>query len=314
LRLRADDLEVSVAAAACSAPTSIDGLDATLLANRLSYVTSGERSTLDVTGRLDARRGVVSGMTIGDAGCDLVVARDRVRLDRIGGGLVGGQIDAAVSYLDVTGGEAPAIRGKVVLADGDLTTLFAQLGVPSTETRGRFDLDVDLAGDTLSLASLKGGGNVRIRDGRLADVPWIALIYRRTFGYVLGEWLEPTFSSGEIEFERNGDRIRLPRIRLDSMVSNLPVGLRLTGDGEIGRTGVDLSIVPEILRTDDRLLIAPLLRLLTRPLFSYRVTGPLSNPRVQYRNLAMELLVPLTDDTNRPRIVEPKPPEWSQRF
>jgi hypothetical protein len=131
---------------------------------------------------------------------------------------------------------------------------------------------------------------------------------------VLGEWLEPTFSSGEIEFERNGDRIRLPRIRLDSMVSNLPVGLRLTGDGEIGRTGVDLSIVPEILRTDDRLLIAPLLRLLTRPLFSYRVTGPLSNPRVQYRNLAMELLVPLTDDTNRPRIVEPKPPEWSQRF
>lgn len=311
-RVRANGVEAFVSRAGLEAPLAIEDLSARMSAPEVKYTRVGDRRQLAFDGRVEDLRGRIAGVAVDSCSAFAAVSPGLVRIDRVLGRIAEGQLEPARTALDID--DASGIRGEVSLADADLTTLLAELGVPSVDTRGRFDVDLRLAGAEPTLAALGGSGTVRIRDGRLADIPWIAAIYRRTLGYVFGEWLEPTFSSGEIDFERRGDKIRLTRIRLDSLVPNVPLGLRLTGEGELGSTGIDLEIVPEILRSDDRLILSPLLRALTRPLFSYRVTGSLTNPRVSYRNLAMELLVPLADDTNRPRLVEPRKPDWSGRF
>lgn len=311
-RVRMREVEASIADANPTEPVAIEGLGARLRVPELTYSKVGDHRQITFGARIDSLNGRVGGLGIESVSADLDVSPRGMRADGIAGRIAEGSLDPARSALSIVSNEG--LRGGLVLTDGDLTTLLAQIGVPSVGTRGRFDVELNLEGKDPTLAALGGSGVVRIRDGRLADIPWIAAIYRRTLGYVFGEWLEPTFSSGEIVFERASDRIKLSHIRLDSMVPNVPVGLRLTGDGELGSTGIDLRIVPEILRTDDRLILAPLLRAITRPLFSYRVTGSLGNPRVSYRNVAMEFLLPMQDDTNRPRLVEPRKPDWSGRF
>lgn len=311
-RMRFVDATLSVADAALSEPAAISELHGGFRAAEASYTRAGDRVEVAFDGRVEGVRGRIGGLALDSVAAFATMSPRGLAVDRVLGRVAGGDIEPARTRVTIDA--ESGIRGEFALTDADLTTLLEQIGIPSADTRGRFDVALELSGAEPSLASLGGSGTVRIRDGRLADIPWIATIYRRTLGYVFGEWLEPTFSSGEIAFERDGDRIRLTRIRLDSLVPNVPLGLRLTGDGELGSTGIDLEIVPEILKADDRLILAPILRALTRPLFSYRVTGSLANPRVSYRNMAMELLVPLQDDTNRPRLVEPRKPDWNARF
>lgn len=294
---------------ALASPVAVEGIrgQCRSFAGTISIEDGETRATL--AGRVDGLFARLGGIELTDAAASLVVEPQSFRAENAVGRVAGGTLRPGATWLSVHGGITPWIRGSVQLDDGDLALLLSQLGIPNSGTRGQFSFEMKLDAKEGRLAALDGEGLVKIRNGRLADIPWIATIYRKTLGYVVGEWLEPTFSSGEIAFRREADRLKLTRFQLDSVDRAIPVGLRLTGSGELGATGIQLRIVPEILRSDDR-LIAPLLRLFTKQIFSYRITGSLRNPVVQYSNVAMDLMSPLEDDTNRPRLVDPARPVW----
>lgn len=262
---------------------------------------------LAVSGRFADFAVEVGGAELRGVNGRLHVDRDRIRFEQIGASFAGGTVDPASTYLRFDSGAGDSVTGRVRLAGADVGAILEDLGGGPGKASGQLSADFRFQGEGSRLSSFGGDGRVRVEDGDLWDLPVLAALYRFSVGFVLGASHRPRFSTVKVDFHVADGAVFLDPFELESPL------LSVTGRGVMGKTGIDLRVVPRVVSVDVPLL-SPLIGLLKGGLLSYRVYGSPMNPRVVYWNLADDVMGGGSDVTALPRL-PPRPlPDWQERF
>lgn len=133
--------------------------------------------------------------------------------------------------------ETPTYRFTVNLHDGRLEGVTRNLAPGTKPLKGRIAARVSLQGEGVTVATLKGEGDVDIREAELYEFPQIIKIFQ-LLSYQ--ESAQSSFSSATVKFQVIGDRIKLSNVLMSGDA------LTLFGDGWITLKGqetlVDLTL------------------------------------------------------------------------
>jgi hypothetical protein len=232
-------------------------------------VTLGDAPT--VTGEIRDLNGRLWKRSLAGAKAKVSLRDGLLRLDDVRGDLDGGVITGKVRVsLRGDGG----LRLTTALEDVPLNRFLAEEGsLPDPEVSGRLDAELRLTKDGPSLDRLDGKGKVKVRDAALWDVPFFSAIFGALSAIPPIKY-KPVFHSADVEFDVDGDALRIEAMEFRSDLVSLERGrgtISLFGD-------VDLVLVPKV-RTIDIPGLSDIWSLIkTGLMYRLRIRGTLDRP------------------------------------
>lgn len=200
---------------------------------RLGDGQGGSGRLVDVRGRIEDIR--VEGLSTPLSWQDGILRADPVTA-RVADGAFRG-------HLFVHTRDPTAFEGAVRVTDFDLAKLQEDLsptGAPVSGT-GNAEVRFQSRGDTLR--DLTAAGTVRIRDGSLGDLPFVATIFAMG-ARILNTENRPQFESADVEFVLKDEVFELRRIDLRGPLFEMP------GRGTLDTTGVvELYFTPDFIKS-----------------------------------------------------------------
>jgi hypothetical protein len=236
---------------------------------------TGEAFRLD--GQIRSLEGGLWGRRLENGIGTIVVREGDLRLESFQADLEGGRLEVDL-VTDLVSG---SVRAGIDLRELPLER-FHRLpgGGRSSSVSGRLDGRLDLEHPGGSLAELRGGGKVRIREAELWDVPLFTSIFTALSAVPPIEY-RPVFHSADVAFRVEGSNVRIEDMEFRSDMVSLERGrgtVSLFGD-------VDLTLVPKV-RTIDIPGISDLWSLIKRDLlYRLHVQGSLERPRAELEPL-----------------------------
>ncbi|MEX0586498.1 MAG: AsmA-like C-terminal region-containing protein, partial [Pirellulales bacterium] len=191
----------------------------------------------------------------------------------------------------VTQGERPEFWLQGQLTGADLAR-YAREQLPGRQRlSGTVVATMQLRGAARNPASLRGGGNVRLRDADIYELPVMVALLK-----VLSVRMPDTtaFSTGDLEYRVEGDRVYLDRIN----VKGDAISLLGKGEANFDRQ-IMLNFYTAIGRDEIQVpILRPLLGEASRQMMQIRVDGTIDKPRVTQEAFpgARQLLLQLQED------------------
>lgn len=167
---------------------------------------------------------------------------------------------------------------RTSVSAADLPTIIRDLHATSGEIRGKAFASLDLQGSRQGVHTLRGTGQVRLRDADIYNLPLVLALLK----IITANPLDDTaFTTSDIDFHLEGDHIYLDQIVLGGDA------LTLKGTGEMNfDRDVNLDFYTIVGRDGFAIpFIRPLLGHASRQFLEIHVTGPLDDPQVQHEIL-----------------------------
>jgi hypothetical protein len=233
-------------------------------------------------GTVEAASGRILGRAIDALSAEFELAGSEVRIPRLSALLAGGswregEDDALRLEL-----EPPSrLHVSLALEDVDLARLLARAIPRSGDLAGKVSGGVSLSATLGEPESVTGDGAVSIVDGALGAIP----VFRNLYAFLqIGS--KPVFRTGYAHFTLGERRLRFDDVELSSPLMEIRARGTLGFDGELNLR-LDSSLFPFL---PDLLLVTDLWRLFKRQFVSFRLYGPVENPKVRMENLLLGVL------------------------
>jgi hypothetical protein len=198
------------------------------------------------------------------------------------------------------------LEGK--LFEGDLSTISRELAPTRHDVKGDAFASARLTGTSKGTHNLRGRGQVQLREADIYKLPVLARLLKIV---KVKPPDETAFTSSDIDFHIEGDRIYFDRIDFDGDAVNL----NGRGDMTLDRV-INLTFETSVLARNSPIdrFVRPLLRE-SGGLFEVYVTGTLDDPQViRGVNQALQQAFPETQSSERANMSRlPVPPGW-ERF
>jgi uncharacterized protein involved in outer membrane biogenesis len=193
-----------------------------------------KRSTLDARGSFRVKEGTFEGSAFKDLICMGEMQGGEVKITRFSFGAFDGTLEGAGNINIAQEPTAYHIKAKVT--DVDANAIFTTLASWKGMMKGRFNGDIMLGGEGLSLDSIKqnltGNGTVNVKEGELT---WVNLVGRivQALGGKGVEKEKTTFEDLTGNFTVQNGMITLPNL----LISHEDMDLKLWGD-----IGLDMKL------------------------------------------------------------------------
>lgn len=177
--------------------------------------------------------------------------------------------------------DAPQYRFVASLHDAKLDETLRVLAPGSKPLQGRVGVNLTLQGEGKNIASLKGEGDVAVRDAQLYELPQIVKILQILSVQEPGE---KAFSSCDVDFKVLGDHVQLSRVFLEGDA------LTLFGEGWLAISQqeklVDLTLSARLGNSKSQIpVVSDLLGAASDQVSQIRVEGNIASPVVQQDRL-----------------------------
>lgn len=215
------------------------------------------------------------------------------------GGTVGA--DAQVTLRGETEFDA-----QVTLADADLATLSREFKKGTKPLQGKAYASLHLTGNSSGTHTLHGGGNVRLRDADIYEVPVMLALLKLVS---IRRPNTTAFNNSDIDFRIQGDRLYFDKVDFKGDA------ITLKGKGEMDfDKHLNLEFYALVGRGDLRVpIITPMLGLASQQLLLIQIAGTIDHPELNKKafpalNDSLKQLFPETQEAttwNGPTLVSP---------
>ena len=186
-----------------------------------------KHSSLDVRGSCKVKEGTFEGSAFKDLICMGEMQGDEIKITRFSFGAFDGTL-VGTGNINIAQ-EPSAYNIKAKVTDVDANAIFSTLASWKGMMKGRFNGDITLGGEGLSIDSIKknltGNGTVNVKDGELTWVNLVGRIVQALGGKGWGKE-KTTFKDLSSKFTVYNGRISLPNL----LISHEDVDLKLRGN------------------------------------------------------------------------------------
>ncbi|MDJ0972881.1 MAG: AsmA-like C-terminal region-containing protein [Planctomycetota bacterium] len=191
-------------------------------------------------GRLIDVRGQIEGVRVAALSTPLSWQDGILRADPVTARVADG---AFQGHVFVHTREPTAFEGAARITDFDLAKLQEDLAPTGAPVSGIGNAEVRFQSRGETLRDLTAAGTVRIRNGSLGDLPFVATIFAMG-ARILNSDNRPQFESADVEFVLKDEVFELKRIDLAGPLFEMP------GRGTLDTTGVvDLYFTPDFIKS-----------------------------------------------------------------
>ena len=199
--------------------------------------TSTSTGGLEVVGTVSMEEVLLEEKLITDLRADFGHGADELVLHKVRGECFGGLLTGG-AQIGRLGKKRPAkFDGSFKLADLDIGELTRHSPIPVKHMAGLLSAETHFSGQGDVDSGLHGGGSIRIREGKLGELP-------RLLGLInlfhLASIDAPAFHSANVKYDLQGEQIVIREIDLLGDVLNL------RGKGEVKDGKLDFRFIPEV--------------------------------------------------------------------
>ncbi|NQU76629.1 MAG: hypothetical protein HQ546_09990 [Planctomycetes bacterium] len=209
------------------------------------------------------------GTAVKDFRCSVLAFGRSVDVGGIRGSFLGGS-GQGLLRLDLPTDKPMSLRGRLLLADLELSTVAQVMGHEEADVAGKMDFAYRFSGQELTLEGINGSGVLHVRQSRMGGVPLVEAL-------VAAVRARPEAAADtdlDLEFDNAGQNLTIVGGRLATPLAAVrPIP---GGSVNLATRELDVHVVAAILDDIDELVNVPFLKLLvpfTRRLSQLHVTG-----------------------------------------
>ncbi len=276
---------------------------------------NAEHQSFKAAGNFDDLGFKIGRVALAGLSGNLAVGADGVLLSEVSGPFAGGQLDPKRCQFELRPDEPGApFSGSVAVDHAEIAELVRDFTPRRPDLSGTLDARFAFKGSGESLMTFSGEGEARVTNGRLWSLPALARLYSLSYlKSAFGSSPPPTFETCDARFHVRDGLVDLDEFELRAPTTMSVVGLNLKGSGVVGPSGLDVKVRPEVIQPN-LIGVTQFFDLLKKGILTYRVYGPLGNPRVVWWNLAKAALDRGIDPTRMPRLTPRPEPDWDGKF